>query len=121
MVLAVSRSVGVVSHETCTVIIAGASLNMSPLAIMSALVLWGSLWGMSGAVLAVPLLGIFKICLIHADHPLAKHTLAMVQEDPRIDEEAERQRAAEELRSVSVIPLPAFIWPFYVSLCSLVC
>jgi hypothetical protein len=50
----------------------GASLNMSTLAIMGGLLLWGSLWGMAGAVLSVPLLGIIKICLLHADHPLAK-------------------------------------------------
>jgi hypothetical protein len=78
----------------------GASLNMNPVAIMSALVLWGWLWGYPGAVLSVPLLGGAKICLLNADHPLAKSAAAWIQEDPAIDERAERQRAAAEVQKV---------------------
>jgi predicted PurR-regulated permease PerM len=78
----------------------GASLNMNPVAIMSALVLWGWLWGYPGAVLSVPLLAGAKICLLNADHPLAKSAAAWIQEDPAIDERAERQRAAAEVQKV---------------------
>jgi predicted PurR-regulated permease PerM len=50
----------------------GKSLNMTPLSILMALVLWSALWGIMGAILSVPLLGIQKICLTHANHPMAK-------------------------------------------------
>jgi predicted PurR-regulated permease PerM len=41
----------------------GASLNMTPLSILAALVMWGSVWGLPGAVLSVPMLGIQKISM----------------------------------------------------------
>merc|ERR1711968_301116 len=51
----------------------GKSLNMTPLSILTALVIWGSLWGLMGAILSVPLLGIQKILLQHTNHPMAKY------------------------------------------------
>ena len=64
----------------------GKSLNMTPLAILAALVIWGSVWGLMGAILSVPLLGIQKICLTHANHPMAKYFLSLIREDPTVDE-----------------------------------
>lgn len=72
----------------------GKSLNMTPLSILAALVAWSSVWGILGAILSVPLLGIQKICLSHANHPLAKTVLAMIREDPTIDELAEIESAS---------------------------
>merc|ERR1712153_109341 len=43
----------------------GKSLNMTPLSILSALVLWSSIWGLLGAILSVPMLGIQKITMAH--------------------------------------------------------
>ena len=68
----------------------GKSLNMTPLSILSALVLWGSLWGIAGAVMSVPLLGIQKICFNYTNHPFAKYFLMLIREDPSLDEDAER-------------------------------
>jgi AI-2 transport protein TqsA len=51
----------------------GKSLNMTPLSILSALVIWGSVWGLMGAILSVPLLGIQKILMQHTNHPMAKY------------------------------------------------
>lgn len=68
----------------------GASLNMTALSILAALVIWGSIWGLTGAVLSVPLLGIIKILFHHTNHPLAKYCLMLIREDPTLDEEAER-------------------------------
>merc|ERR1712086_324521 len=59
----------------------GKSLNMTPLSILMALVLWSALWGIMGAILSVPLLGIQKITMAHANHPLAKTVLSMIRED----------------------------------------
>merc|ERR1719272_2852394 len=72
----------------------GKSLNMTPLSILSALVLWSSIWGLLGAILSVPMLGIQKITMAHANHPLAKTVLSMIREDPTVDELAEIVDAA---------------------------
>ena len=47
----------------------------------------------------MPLLATAKICLLAADHPLAKSAVAVIQEDPAIDERAERQRAESEMQN----------------------
>lgn len=67
-------------------VVFGKSLNMTPLAILAALAIWGSVWGLIGAVLSVPLLAVQKICLMHANHPLAKTFLMCIREDATIDE-----------------------------------
>jgi len=67
----------------------GKSLNMTPLAILMALVMWSSLWGIMGAILSVPLLGIQKICFSHTNHPMAKYFIMLIREDPTVDENAE--------------------------------
>ena len=67
----------------------GQALNMTPLSILAALAIWGSIWGLIGAVLSVPLLAVQKICLMHANHPLAKSFLMCIREDATIDEMAE--------------------------------
>ena len=59
----------------------GKLLNMTPMSILFALVFWSAIWGLLGAVLSVPLLGIQKILCSHANHPLAKVMLAMIRED----------------------------------------
>lgn len=67
----------------------GKSLNMTPLSILMALVMWSSLWGLMGAILSVPMLGIQKICFSHANHPMAKYFITLIREDPTVDENAE--------------------------------
>ena len=41
--------------------------------------MWGSIWGLPGAVLSVPLLTITKILLSHANHPLATYALMLIR------------------------------------------
>jgi AI-2 transport protein TqsA len=71
----------------------GKLLNMTPMSILFALVFWSSIWGLLGAILSVPLLGIQKICCSYANHPLAKIMLSMIREDATIDEAAEAANA----------------------------
>jgi hypothetical protein len=52
-----NRYVGNVLEPT----VFGSSLNLTPLSILGALVMWGSIWKIPGAVLSVPLLGIQKV------------------------------------------------------------
>ena len=66
----------------------GASLNMTPLSILAALVIWSGVWGLMGAILSVPLLGIQKILMQKTNHPMAKYCVMMIREDPTVDENA---------------------------------
>ena len=45
----------------------GSSLNLSPLVVLLSLALWGSLWGIPGMFLCVPIMVIFLIILSHFD------------------------------------------------------
>ena len=74
----------------------GKLLNMTPMSILFALVLWSAMWGLLGAILSVPLLGIQKICCNYANHPIAKVMLAMIREDATIDEAAEAKKKLGE-------------------------
>lgn len=46
---------------------AGKTLNVTPLAIIFSLVIWGMMWGIAGAFLCVPILVISMIILFHFD------------------------------------------------------
>ena len=59
----------------------GKSLNLTEISVLNALVLAQLCWGLPGAVLSVPMLGILKIVCHHTDHPIAKYTLALVRAD----------------------------------------
>merc|ERR1712086_388708 len=74
----------------------GKSLNMTPLSILAALVIWSALWGLMGAIFSVPLLGIQKILLSHTNHPMAKYVIMLIREDATIDE----QSVAEEKKNM---------------------
>lgn len=56
--------------------------------------MWGSIWGLPGAVLSVPMLGIQKISMAYTNHPYAKYCLMMIREDPTLDEEDARAESA---------------------------
>jgi predicted PurR-regulated permease PerM len=40
--------------------------------VLLSLMLWGTLWGVPGLVLAVPLTAVLRIHLAHVDHPLPR-------------------------------------------------
>jgi predicted PurR-regulated permease PerM len=82
----------------------GESLNVTAISVLVALVLWGSIWGIQGAILSVPLLAAFKIGLEEADYPLAKLVLRMIRETSSVDDmvlmnhtRAERRAHREKL------------------------
>ena len=50
----------------------GNKFEMHPVTVLCALVFWGLLWGISGAILAVPLTAALHIGLKDLDHPFAK-------------------------------------------------
>lgn len=65
----------------------GKSLNLTALSVLLALVFFAYLWGLSGAVLSVPLLGALKIICHDTDHPMAKTFLVMIREEAEVDDE----------------------------------
>jgi predicted PurR-regulated permease PerM len=57
-----------------TPLILGRRLTLNPVMILLSLLLWGWLWGIAGAVLAVPMLAVIKILCDHIEplHPLGE-------------------------------------------------
>src|SRR5258708_19899720 len=47
----------------------GETLNLSPLTVIVALILWGTVWGVLGAFLCVPFTVIFLIVMSHFKYP----------------------------------------------------
>jgi len=56
----------------------GNKFEMHPVTVLCALVFWGLIWGISGAILAVPLTAAMKIVLNDLDHPFAKAAACMI-------------------------------------------
>jgi predicted PurR-regulated permease PerM len=50
-----------------TPLVLGRSLTLNPVVILIALAFWGWMWGISGMILAVPILATFKIFCDHID------------------------------------------------------
>lgn len=48
------------------------------------------MWGLPGAVLSVPLLGVMKIVAHHTDHPQAKYFLTLIRESKEVDIEKDQ-------------------------------
>jgi predicted PurR-regulated permease PerM len=63
-----------ISAEVITPIVLGRGLQLNPVAIFIAILLWGWLWGLVGVLLAVPLLASFKIVCerVKPLHPIAE-------------------------------------------------
>lgn len=61
----------------------GDSLNISPLVVILSLVIWGSLWGIIGMIIAVPVTVILIIIL--AQFPNSRKFAIMLSKDGIID------------------------------------
>jgi hypothetical protein len=68
----------------------GEALNLTAISVLLSLVFCSYLWGLKGAILSVPLLGVWKIVAHHVDHPIAKASLRLIRESP--DVRAHRQQ-----------------------------
>ena len=51
----------------------GDATSLQPVALMLAILMWGSIWGVTGMILAVPITAVMRIYLEHLDHPLPKY------------------------------------------------
>ncbi|MFO1431792.1 MAG: AI-2E family transporter [Candidatus Competibacteraceae bacterium] len=61
LVPGIVATLSVIEGQIITPAVLGQRLSLSPVAIFIAMILWGWLWGVPGALLAVPLLASFKI------------------------------------------------------------
>merc|ERR1719473_223417 len=68
----------------------GEALNLTAISILLALVVLAYIWGLPGAVLSVPFLGIMKITAHHTDHPQAKYFLTLIRESKEVDDEKDK-------------------------------
>lgn len=74
----------------------GNRLNLHPVVVLFALVFWNMLWGITGALLSVPIISATKIILINMQHPTAQWTAALLEGAISID-------AAREARAAGVM------------------
>jgi len=56
----------------------GTKLEMHPVTVLFSLIFWGFLWGLVGAILAVPLTSILKIWASQVDHPMMKFLVRLL-------------------------------------------
>ena len=63
-------AIAILEGNFITPMILGHSLTLNPIVIIMALMFWGWMWGIAGAILAVPILAAFKILCDHIE-PLA--------------------------------------------------
>eukprot|EP00903_Cladosiphon_okamuranus_P016652 g15355.t1 len=57
----------------------GESFELSPVVVLLSLAFWGSLWGIPGMILAVPMVVIMRIVCDHLDHPYAKTLMRLLE------------------------------------------
>ena len=47
----------------------GHSMELHPVVVLLSLTLWYALWGVTGAILAVPIVAVLRIVVSHNSHP----------------------------------------------------
>lgn len=67
LVPAVFFALTVLEGQILVPILTGKSLTLNPVVIFLSMLFWGWLWGIIGALMAVPILMIFKICCDHIE------------------------------------------------------
>jgi len=65
--------VGIVSKDVLEPWLIGNSTSLQPVALMLAIMIWGSVWGLTGMILAVPMTAVLRIHLSHIDPPLTRY------------------------------------------------
>jgi predicted PurR-regulated permease PerM len=90
VVPAVYLAINFVQGNIVTPLVMSRRLTLNPVAIFVSLALWWWLWGIAGALLAVPLLAVFKIVCDHVE------SLASIGAFLGEREEAERRRSVRD-------------------------
>ena len=91
-------------------VVFGKTLNLTVASVLFSLFFWTLMWGITGAILSVPILSLTKILLLEADHPWARRMVDWIREDPGVDEAREiaKLQAYQDLRvSLALVCLRA--------------
>ena len=60
-------------------ILFGSSMELHPVTVLMALAVWYSIWGVPGAILAVPITAVLRICVSASNHPYARIAANMLE------------------------------------------
>ncbi|KAL1499631.1 hypothetical protein AB1Y20_011830 [Prymnesium parvum] len=64
---------GLFAKDVLEPLLIGQSTSLQPVAVLLSIMLWGSVWGVTGMVLAVPITAVARIYLAGLDHPLPRY------------------------------------------------
>jgi len=86
---------GTLSKDVLEPLLIGHSTSLQPVALMLAIMVWGSVWGVTGMVLAVPITAVGRIYLLGIDHPLAQYLAKKIAgtDSSAVEDEDERATA----------------------------
>ena len=73
--------------------ILGGAMDLHPVVVVLSLMLWGSLWGVVGMILSVPITAVLKICMATLDHPLPRVPSRLLPPPPPRARSQKRARA----------------------------
>ena len=77
---------------------------------MLTIMVWGSMWGLTGMILAVPITAVLKIYMEHIDHPLTDYIVSVLNyDDP--DESVTLADKAKHLATRASMPARAAVGP----------
>lgn len=79
--------VGLVAKDVLEPLLIGSATSLTPVSVLLSVMIWGSVWGLAGMLLAVPLTAVIRIYLAGLEHPLPRY-LAMVLAGHSLEEEA---------------------------------
>jgi len=65
--------VGMFAKDVLEPVVLGKGTSLHPVSVLLAIMLFGSVWGVTGMVLAVPLTAVMRIYLEAVDHPLSRY------------------------------------------------
>mmetsp|Transcript_56579 Transcript_56579/g.129964 ORF Transcript_56579/g.129964 Transcript_56579/m.129964 type:complete len:426 (-) Transcript_56579:135-1412(-) len=66
-------AVGMAIKDIMEPLLIAKSTRLSPIAVLLCIMLWGSVWGITGMVLAVPITAVSRIYLAGLEHPLPRY------------------------------------------------
>uniref|UniRef100_A0A6V2MUM4 AI-2E family transporter n=2 Tax=Emiliania huxleyi TaxID=2903 RepID=A0A6V2MUM4_EMIHU len=79
------------------------STNLDSVGVMLSILLWGSVWGITGMVLAVPITAVFRIHLEHIQHPLPRYLAGKLGKSTAMPRDSASARARETEVDVAAV------------------
>jgi len=73
---------GLVAKDVLEPLLIGHSTSLQPVAVLLSIMLWGSVWGITGMVLAVPMTAVARIYLAGLNHPLPRYFASVLAGTP---------------------------------------